>query len=118
MLPLPAVVGGNDLQFNACGKFRLLEVLFSDFSAGKKTQAVADAAHVQALQLERLESVADDEFGGAAADVDHQPVVLRLRQAMRHAEVNQARLLAPGDDFDREPQDMLGLRNKIGGREE
>jgi len=34
---------------------------------------------------------------------------------MRHAEVNQARFLAPGDDFDREPQDMLGLRNKIGG---
>ena len=62
--------------------------------SGKVAQAVADAAHVQAFELLRLVAAADDELGGAAADVDHQALLGRGRQAVRDAEVDEARFLA------------------------
>src|SRR3546814_2309873 len=57
------------------------------------------SAQLQAFALDRVETRADDAFGGAAADVDHQPQVAGLgRLRMGDPEVDQARLLAAGDD--------------------
>jgi hypothetical protein len=51
--------------------------------------------------FDRVEAAADDAFGGAAADVDHQAQLLRLgRLRMGHAQVDQARFFAAGDHFD------------------
>ena len=64
---------------------------------------------MQALALDRVETRADDAFGGAAADIHHQPQVTILgRLRVGDAEVDQARLLAAGDDFDRMAQRALG----------
>jgi len=86
----------------------------NDLAFRKKAAAEADATHVQALQYQRGKSVADDEFRGSAAYVHHQPVVLGLRHAVRHAEIDQARFLVSGNDFYRESQDLFGLRNEVG----
>ncbi len=43
--------------------------------------------------------LADDEFRGAAADVDDQPATV-LGQGVRRAKVDQTRFLATGDDLD------------------
>ena len=49
-----------------------------------------------------VETAADDEFGAAAADVDHQPRAAReCGKAVGDAEIDQARFLAAGHDFDR-----------------
>ena len=44
---------------------------------------------------------ADDELGAAAADVDDQPATGLARHRVRDAEIDEARLLDAGDDFDR-----------------
>ena len=62
------------------------------------------ATDLHALQFQRLEALADDDLGAAAADVDHQPALIFIRQIVRHARIDQARLFHAGDDFDGETQ--------------
>ena len=107
--------GDDGLHFDARGEFGLFQVLLGDLAVRKETDAEADAAHVQAFELERGEPVADDEFGGSAADVHHQPVVIRLRHAVCDAKIDQARFLMSGNDFDRKSQDAFCLRDEVGG---
>ena len=106
--------GSDGLHFAARGEFGLLEVGFVDLAVGEIAHAVADAAHVQAFQLVRLHAVADDEFGGAAADIHHQPFAFRLRQAVCDAEIDEARFFAPGDDVDGKAERRFGLLQKFG----
>ena len=54
----------------------------------------ADAAHLQALAQQRLEALANDEFGAAAADVRHQALARGVGQRMGNAQVDQAGLFA------------------------
>ena len=79
-----------------------------DFAVGEVLQAVAHAAHVKARELLRLVARADDELGRAAADVDDEPLLLRRRQAVLHAEVDETRFFAACDDLDRKAE--RGLR--------
>src|SRR5207253_8318887 len=80
-----------------------------DAAAREEAQAVADAAHVQAVRFQRREALADDALGAATADVDHQPAAGVVGQVVRHAQVDETRLLATRDDLDLVPERALGL---------
>jgi hypothetical protein len=68
-----------------------------------------DAAHAVRLHALGHQGLADDHFGGAPADVDHQPAFavggVGVRQHVRHALVDQAGFFAPRDHVDAEAQD-------------
>jgi hypothetical protein len=104
----------DGLQLAPRRQLRFLEGTLVDTAVGKKAQAEADAAHVERLQPDRFDVLADDELGRAAADIHHQLARLRIGQRMRHAEIDQARFLAPGDHLDREAERGLGLLQELG----
>ncbi len=116
LLPVaPRKSPDDGLQLGARGKLRLLHGALAHLAVGEKAQAVGDAAHEKAFEPERAIAGADDELGGAAADVHHQPLVLRRRQLVGDAEVDEARLLAARHDLDRKLE--RGLRAaQEGGR--
>ena len=101
-------VADDGLQLGARGKLRLLHGALAHLAVREEAQAVGDAAHEKAFEPERAIAGADDELGGAAADVHHQPLVLRRRQLVGDAEVDEARFLAARHDLDRKPE--RGLR--------
>src|SRR5690606_18452712 len=72
------------------------------------------AAHFQRGQFQGLASPADDEFGGTAADVDHQPPVVRGGQVLDHAQVDQPGFFLAGNDFDRETQGLFRRGQDLG----
>ena len=97
-----AIGAGELLELGADFGQRLLPALLRQLAVAEEAARAGDAADLQALALDRLEAAADDEFGGAAADVDHEPQLLGLRRLrMGDAEVDQARFLAAGHHFDR-----------------
>ena len=102
----------HGLQFMARREFGLLHRTLADLAIGKILEAVAHAAHVKAVQAQRLQRAADDEFGRAAADVDDQALVLGHGQTVRDADIDEARFLAAGDDFDRETERRFSLFQK------
>ncbi len=55
---------------------------------------------MQAFQCQRFKALTDDEFGTAATDIDDQTLAGIIGQRVRHAEVDQTRFFASGDDFD------------------
>ena len=103
-----AVVLGELLQQHADFAARALPALAGDLAAGEETQGRGDAAGLHALGVQRRQAAADDEFGAAAADVDHQPRFARGGQVVRGAEEDQAAFLAAGDHFDRMAQRGFG----------
>ena len=103
---------GNRLNLGARGRIRLGERSRRETAVGKEALCHPDAAQFHRLEALGLEGAADDEFGGAAADVDHEARVGRRRQHMRDAVVDEARLLVTGDDVDREPEGALGARHE------
>ena len=89
------------LEFGADFHQRFLPALARELAVAEEAARAGDAADLQAFAFDRIEAAADDAFGGAAADVHHQPALPgpgRLR--MRDAEVDQARFFAAGHDFD------------------
>ena len=54
-----------------------------------------------------------DDFRAAAADIDHQSAPAGLRPSALHAQVNQARFLAAGDDFYRSPGGLRRARQEF-----
>jgi hypothetical protein len=64
---------GELLQQHADLAARALPALARELAAGEKTLRGSDAADLHAFGMHRREPAADDEFGTAAADVDHQP---------------------------------------------
>ena len=59
---------------------------------------------LQALELQRLESFADDDLGAAAADVADQAAPGTCGHGVRDARVDEARFFDAGDDFDGMPE--------------
>jgi hypothetical protein len=91
---------------------RFAEALLGDHAAGKERLAAADAAHVQALEPQGIVTLADDQLRAAAADVhDQAPAGLR-GQAVRRAQVDQARLLDAGNDLDGVAERAAGPRQE------
>ena len=80
----------------------------ADFAAVEVTAAQPDTTHEQAFQIPGRVSLADDQFGAAAADVDHQHLLLGAGHMVRYAQINQPRLFNTGNDLDRVSQ--RGLR--------
>src|SRR3954471_2066928 len=110
MAPAGRAVGVHDaLQRVRRGQLRALEARLVDAPLREKAQAVADAAHGEALHQQRLQALADDALGRAAADVDYEPALLRRGELVRDAEVDEARLLAAEDHFHGKAEDLLRL---------
>ena len=54
-----------------------------------------------------IEALAKDHLGGAATDIDHQPAVVRLRQQVGHALIDQPRFFAASNDINRKTQNAM-----------
>ena len=96
-----AVRLGDGLELEPHRGARALEALLGDPAVVEEARGQSHAAHRQALEQQRIESLADDDFGGTAADVDHQPLVRAHRARVRDARIDEARLLETGNDLDR-----------------
>ncbi len=88
--------------------------------AGRCHLAVAEvalgkthAAHLQAFTQQRLETLADDEFGTAAADVGDQTFARGVGQRVGNAQINEARFFAAGNHFHRMAEDFFGAVNEV-----
>ena len=100
--PAELAVGLRDrLELQPDGGAGPLEALFGDAAVVEKARGQPHASHRQALEQQRIEALADDDFGGAAADVDHQALVRAHGAGVRHARIDQPRLLQSRDDLDR-----------------
>ncbi len=85
-----------------------VHALGGDLAVAEEPLAQADAAHLQALELQRRQPLADDELGAAAADVDDQAPARLARHGVRHAGVDEPRLFHAGDDLDRVAERLAG----------
>ena len=74
-----------------------------------------NTAHVQAFQLLGLETLADNELGTAAANIDHQPAPDIVRKGMGYTQINQARFLAPGNDLHGIAENLLRAGHELMG---
>src|SRR3546814_11852253 len=101
LLPAKRAVGGRELlELRRHLHQGFVPLLPRQLAAAEEAAGAGDAAHLQALALDRVEAGADDAFGRTAADVDYQPPVALLRRLrVGHARVDQARLPAAGDDL-------------------
>ncbi len=70
---------------------------------------------MQGFGFRGLEALADNQLGGTAADIHHQPGAGVIGEAVRHAQVDQAGLLAARHHFDIVAQSVLGAGDKPGG---
>ena len=114
----------HGLEFQPHRRTRALQTLRGDSAVLEIGGAQTHAAHRQAFEQQRIETLANDGFGGSPADVDHQSLVRTHRTGVRNARINQARLFQPGDDFDgvaeccagvlQEPAFALGVPQGIG----
>jgi len=91
------------LDFGSRRQLRLLEILFAEPAFRKEFQAIAHAAHVQAFHLDRLDALADDELGRAAADIDHQAFMRCHGQTVADADENHACFFTSRNDLDGKP---------------
>jgi hypothetical protein len=115
---LPAVaakLAGDRFDFRACTRFGRREGLGAETAVAEETLGKAHAADLQRLQSLGIQAAADDELGGAPADVDHEPGRVRRRQDVRDAEVDEPRFLVAGDHVDREAERGLRLREELAG---
>ena len=82
---------------------RALHALLRESAVGEKFFAQAHAAYLQALELQRLQPLTDDDLRAAAADVADQAAPGTRCHRVRHAGIDEARLFDAGDDFDGMP---------------
>ena len=75
-------------------------VALVEFAVGKALPAVGHAAHLKAFELPGLEALADGEFRAAASYVDHEARAPVVGERVRHAQIDEARLLAAVNDLD------------------
>ena len=107
------VVAANVRDLNARPMIGRIETLLGDLAIGKEHLAVGDAAHLQALQAQRLESLAENEFCAATTDIYHQSRVLVVGERVGDAEIDEACLLSTVDDIDRRTEDLLRGCDKV-----
>src|SRR5579871_6250046 len=83
----------HGLELQPRGQSRPLDALAREAALREIALAHGYASHLQALELQGLMALADDELGTAPADVDHQPTPRLGGQVMGHTGVDQPRLL-------------------------
>ena len=84
-----------------------------DLAVAEVALGEADAAHLQTFAQQRLETLANDELGTAAADVGYQAFARRVGEGMGHTQVDQARFLTTGNNFNGVTQDFFGTHDKL-----
>src|SRR5690606_31985179 len=84
-----------------------------DLAVREEASGKAHAAHLQTFAQLRIEALADDELGAAAADIHHQPLSGCAMEGMRDTRVDQARLLASGDDLDLMVENLFRAANEL-----
>ena len=82
-------------------------------SAAEEALAQAGDADLVALQRHRLAALDEDELDAAAADVDDQRRLAAQVDGVAHAEVDEARFLAAGDDLDAQADVVLDLLDEV-----
>src|SRR5690606_38962499 len=107
----PARLDAHQLQSR--GRIGLDVACGSDLAVREEASGTAHAAHLQALAQPRIEALADDELGAAAADIHHQPLSGCAMEGMRDTRVDQARLLASGDDLDLMVENLFRAANEL-----
>ncbi len=113
MLPAAAAKSGlHRLELESRGQPRALDPLGGDLAIAKKALAEGDTPHLQALQLERGEPLADDQLGAAATDVRDQPAAGLARHGMGNPGIDESRLLHARDDLDRMAECFAGALEK------
>ena len=91
---------------------RFFNRLAGDFAFGKEALAHVGTAHFQRTQKLRRFAVAEDDFGGTAADVDDEIVVF-VMVVRGDAEIDEARFFFAGDDFNRHAEHGFTGTQKI-----
>src|SRR3546814_12019531 len=75
LLPAKRAVGGRELlELRRHLHQGFVPLLPRQLAAAEEAAGAGDAAHLQALALDRVEAGADDAFGRTAADVDPQQI--------------------------------------------
>src|SRR5690606_24980549 len=87
-------------QFQARGGIGLAVASRSDRAVAEIALGRTHTAHLEAFAQLRVEALTDDEFGTAAANINHQTLAGPTRKGVGDAEINQSRLFPAGDDFD------------------
>ena len=103
----------DHLELLASRVFGIHHVARPDAAIGEVFRRHRHAAHVQAFHEPGLELAAQDQFGAAAADVGHEARVVVVLVGVRHAEIDEPRLLAPADDLDAMPKRLLGSLDEV-----
>ncbi|MNL15649.1 hypothetical protein D3C87_1366480 [compost metagenome] len=96
--------GGDPLGFEQCPG--------GDKATRKVTGAEGAAANGDAFGDEGVCALAQDQFGGAAANVQDQTHARRIGNRMGHAGVHQLGFFMPGNHVDTKPQVPLGAGEK------
>ena len=91
---------------------RILYSFLGDLTCFKPAIGEVDAAHVQAFHHDRVIGLSYDKLGAAPPDIDHQPVILGLCQAMGNPLIHQTRLFLTCHDIDGKAQCLLGSGQK------
>ncbi|RMO08338.1 hypothetical protein ALQ47_05272 [Pseudomonas cichorii] len=114
LIPFQTVQGVlNAHDFKACRGVRLGVTGRGDLAVLEVALGEAHTAHLQAFAQQRLEALANDELGAAAADIGHQTLARCVGQGVRDAEIDQARFLAAGNDFHGMSQDLFGAMDEF-----
>ncbi len=88
-------------QFDLRLDLRLLELLVARLAVVEESLRPGDATHVEARELAYVERFAHDHLGASAADVDDEASTVDEGRVMRHAEIDESRLLGAAHDLDR-----------------
>src|SRR5262249_48076020 len=102
----------DGLELQARRHPRPLDALGRNLAVAEEPLAERDTAHLQALELQRRQPVADDEFGTAAADIGHEAAAGLAGHGMRDPRINQAGFFHARDDLDRVPERLAGALEK------
>lgn len=114
--PAEAPVAAADRgELETRGDLRAFQPLAIERAVREELGRVRDAAHRERVHRERLEAVAEDALGRAAADVDDEAPFVLVRERVRDSEEDQARLLATRHDFDRVTERLLRAFTELRG---
>ena len=83
-----------------------------DTPVREKGKTLLDGANAEGFDVADVRPATEDQLGGAAADVHHQPLLVRLRESAGNAHVDQTTFLFTGNDFDRMADRLLGKRQE------
>ena len=108
-VPFARSVGAQRfVQHGLGGHFGPCKRGLGELAVGEVLHGPGHTAHPIAFRHVGGEALAQDQLGRAAANVHHQPALVRLRQQVGHALIDQARFFPAGNHVNRKAQDGVG----------